>query len=264
MAFRSFDAVRLGAIGLVALAVGCGESEPTTASTYPELAALVARAEGGDSNAQVELGDRFESSDSSPHDDAVALKWYRKAALQDHPEGQYSLGVMIYRGRGQSEDRIEGAKWILKSAEAGYTDAQNSLAVLYAMGGGVAQDHQISMDWFLKAAEAGHATAQMSLGARLAEGLTGPKDPEAAAEWFRRSAENGLPAAQWRYGLALAVGEGVPKDDREAYFWLLMSGVARSRDTIDLMEGIEATLTDEERAAIRVQMTEWARDRLGR
>ena len=259
MADRKFAAAAL----LAALAIACGESEPTQAPVDPEFAALMARAEGGDPAAQVAVADRFESDDARPGADAEALKWYRKAALQNHAEGQYSLGVMIFGGRGQREDEVEGAKWIRKAAEAGYADAQNSLAVLYATGSGVELDHEASMEWFRKAAELGHPTAQLSLGTRLAQGFLGPEDPEAAAVWFRRAAEGGLPAAQWRYGIALSHGDGVPKDDREAYFWLTLSGVARTTESIDEVESVGAKLSEEERATELKSMTEWAREHLG-
>ena len=102
----------------------------------------------------------------------------------------------------------------------------------------------------------------MSLGARLAEGLVGPKDPEEATYWFGRAAEAGLPAAQWRYGIVLANGQGVPKNAVEGYFWLSLSGVARNRETLEILEKTAEELTEDERAGVRTRMTEWARDHL--
>jgi TPR repeat protein len=258
VAFRWIAATSL----LAALTFACGGDEQAPAPIAPEIAALIGRAEAGDPAAQVALGDHFESGDGLPRDDAAALEWYRKAAHQGHLEGQYSFGVMIFTGRGQAEDRTEGAKWIRKSADSGYLDAQNSLAVLYATGGAGEQSHEVSVEWFRKAAEGGHRAAQLSLGARLGEGLGTPKDLKEAAYWLEKAAEGGIPAAQWRYGLVVSRGEGVPKNDVEAYFWLSLSGAARTRDAIEILEAVGANLTEDERDAVRIRMTDWAREHL--
>ena len=58
-----------------------------------------AKAEGGDSESQVELGFRYEQGKGVAKDQVEAAKWYRKAAEQNYAEAQNNLGVCYERGR---------------------------------------------------------------------------------------------------------------------------------------------------------------------
>ena len=70
-------------------------------------------------------------------DDAVAEKWYRKAAEQGLAEAQNNLGLMCVLGRGVSQDDAEAVKWFRKAAEQGYAPAQNNLGEMRRQGRGV-------------------------------------------------------------------------------------------------------------------------------
>ena len=63
-----------------------------------------------------------------PRDDAQAVRWYRKAADQDYPPAQYSLGVMYANGRGVPRDDSHAMTWYRKAAEQGYVPAQSTSA----------------------------------------------------------------------------------------------------------------------------------------
>ena len=46
-----------------------------------------------------------------------AVKWYRKAAEQDHAQAQVNLGVCYANGQGVAKDDVEAVKWYRKAAE---------------------------------------------------------------------------------------------------------------------------------------------------
>ncbi len=57
-------------------------------------------------------------------DNAVAVKWFRKAAEQGYARAQFNLGWMYDNGRGVSKDESEAVKWYRKAAEQGHACAQ--------------------------------------------------------------------------------------------------------------------------------------------
>ncbi len=56
------------------------------------------------------------------------MKWYRRAAEQDHVDAQYNLGFMYANGEGVPPDYAEAAKWYRRAAEQGDGISQSTLA----------------------------------------------------------------------------------------------------------------------------------------
>jgi hypothetical protein len=81
-------------------------------------------------------------------DDASAMEWYRRAANQGNPRGQFNVGQMYAEGAGVPQDYLEAAKWYLLAADQGETGAQDYLAVLYEYGRGVSQDLIQAYKWY--------------------------------------------------------------------------------------------------------------------
>jgi TPR repeat protein len=75
-----------------------------------------------------------------PTDPIEGVRWFRKAAVQGDPDGQYRLGSAYAYGVGLREDKSEAAKWYLKAAEQGLTIAQYMLGNAYETGDGVPKD----------------------------------------------------------------------------------------------------------------------------
>ena len=48
-----------------------------------------------------------------------ALSWYEKAAAQEHPPAQTSLGIMYYNGEGVVQDPVEACKWLILAGTNG-------------------------------------------------------------------------------------------------------------------------------------------------
>ncbi len=94
----------------------------------------------------------------------LAVKEFREAAEEGHPDSQFNLGLMYEKGIGVSKDEKEAVAWYLEAALQGNSDAQYNLAVLYENGRGsdvnFAQAHQ----WYRKAAVQGDGLAVGNLG----------------------------------------------------------------------------------------------------
>ena len=68
-------------------------------------------AEGGDANAQVNVGEIFEKGvGGTPNYDAAFI-WYDKAAQQGNARGQFNLGTLYEQGLGVEKDAIAALSW---------------------------------------------------------------------------------------------------------------------------------------------------------
>jgi TPR repeat protein len=71
------------------------------------------------------------------------------------PESQFTLGVLYARGQGVLQDDAEAVKWLLKAAVQGHGQAQFFLGVMYLVGLGVDQDEVSGYAWVYLSAEKG-------------------------------------------------------------------------------------------------------------
>jgi hypothetical protein len=118
--------------------------------------APLAKANGGDAPAQVQMGDDSCTAGIKATQDPqqlaeyykVAAGWYRKAAEQGSLTGQLRLAALYRDGRGVPHDMAQAAEWYRKAAEQGDSGAQATLGVLYSMGQGVPQSYADAYYWF--------------------------------------------------------------------------------------------------------------------
>ena len=139
----------------------CAFSWQLAAAQTPSPAAsieagLLARANGGDAAAQVEVGEHYAQAaaaehnrDRSAEEYQLAADWYRKAAEQKSVAAELHLAA-LYRdgGNGFPRDMAQAAAWYIKAAEQGDVGAQGTLGVLYSMGQGVPRDDVEADFWF--------------------------------------------------------------------------------------------------------------------
>lgn len=171
-------AVLIGAAPLVLFSAHAQQTE----ALRKQLLEYRAKAEKGDADAQNKLGDYY-NEEGAEQDLTEAVKWYRKAAEQNHDRAQLSLGQHYAYGHGVKQNPVEAVKWYRKAAEQDFTLAKNRLAACYAKGEGV------------------------------------EKNLMETVKWYRRSAELNSPAGQTYLGDCYAKGKGVEKDNSEAYAW---------------------------------------------
>ena len=167
-------------IGITVLAM---VATPASASAERDLATLRVQAEGGEAEAQTELGARY------------------------------------FRGDGVPQDDAEAARWLLLAAEQGDPDAQNKLGFLRSQGRGVSKDEAKAALWYRRAAELGDAKGQFNFGLACEEGRGVPEDAKQATEWWRRAATQGHAGAQLKLALAYSNGRGVRRDPARAFFF---------------------------------------------
>lgn len=217
-------------------------------------------AEQGDAEAQYQLGLGYVTSLDFEPNPAEALNWWRKAAVQQHPESLFTLG-MWYMWRhlpGGNEavsfykyvleqwsknarsyfgvtslfeldilqDDKDAATWLYRAAELGQVGAQFLLGWMHMTGRRALQNHTEAVTWFHKAAEQGDAEVQFKLGQVYSRIVSIPREERLknkveAAKWYRKAAEQGHLEAQCSLGYAYAFGLGVHKNRAKANAWFL-------------------------------------------
>ena len=70
------------------------------------------------------MGEAYWFGEGVKVDSAEAVKWFRKAAIQDHAKAQYCLADAYARGVGVEVDIDEAKKWMRYAAKQGYPEAQ--------------------------------------------------------------------------------------------------------------------------------------------
>ena len=160
-----------------------------------DVAAVRAKAEAGDAQAQRDLGRMCARGQGVPESYAEAAKWYRKAADQGNAEAEAALGELHEAGQGVARDEKEAAKWYRRAAEQGLAAAQYNLAAMYVIGRGVPQSNAEALKWYRQAADQGDALAQFNLGMRYYEANGVVADPVQAYQWLSLASAQGIPDA---------------------------------------------------------------------
>lgn len=110
-------------------------------------------AKKGDVVSQICMGEIFIGDDENAlgqneYRYKMAAYWFRKAAEQGNPLGQYWTGIMCITGSGVAPNYQEGALWFRKAAEQGDVSSQLELAKLYENGKGVVLNYDEALKWY--------------------------------------------------------------------------------------------------------------------
>lgn len=198
-----------------------------------DLAELIKRAEQGNAQAQLQLGNKYLAGEGIPKDVAKASEWYQKAADQGLSEAQTRLGRFYENGESTSKNVVRAAELYQKAAEQGNAEAQIYLGGMYERGEGVSKNIAKAIELYQKAVDQGNPEAQFILGIKY-EGWMDPgesstgviQDVGKAVELYRRAAVQGHAGAQYALGTSYRVGSGVPKDYAKAVEWYLKSAAS--------------------------------------
>ena len=72
----------------------------------------------------------YETGFGLTQDYLVAATWYRKAADQGNPGGQYNVGALYERGNGVPHDYVQALKWYsLAASRMGTTQQETAGAI---------------------------------------------------------------------------------------------------------------------------------------
>src|SRR5262245_59428402 len=128
-------------LALVVLALAPARAADLPAFFAPEeVARIRALAESGDARAPAYLGTMYAEGKGVIVNEAEALKWFRKAADQDHLNSQYYLGIIYLNGAGTPVNLSEAVKWLRLAAERGHVKAQYMVSLAYGAGQGTPED----------------------------------------------------------------------------------------------------------------------------
>lgn len=208
----------------------------TSVGNQQTVQQVKALASTGDTNAQVQLGNMYDSGQGVKQNYVEAVKWYRAAANKGDANGRFMLGAMYDAGRGVKQSYAEALKWYRLAADQGNPLAQHRLGVMYSEGVGVGQSSTEALKWMQRAAEHGNGDSQVAIGEMYSLGKGVLQNFSEAATWYRMAASKGNPNAQYALGGLYRNGRGVVQDDNEAIKWYQMAaakGDARSIAALD-------------------------------
>lgn len=193
---------------------------------------LIKAAEAGNSEAQYEVAETFFNAPwrqeaANPQGEKYlfqALKWYEKAAQQQHRMAQWKLASCYLTGHGTEINEERAVEWLRTAADGGYWPALRDLAELYASGVGEPRNSgETPMRIWQKLATISNyeppgyrvqADAFKNILFRYQLALGTPKDLVAASEWYCRAALAGVegfpltdplvkpPVQQFRYSMS--------------------------------------------------------------
>lgn len=214
-----------------------------------------AAAEGGQAEAQFDLGVLYAQGLGVRRDLTQAEQWYRKAAEQGNAEAQFALGQMYARGWGVPRDTADAMRWFQMANTPESEGPSTDWTVLD--GYGVQQNYQQAAYWYEQAAQKGHPEAQYNLALLYAAGKGVQRDDDQAVRWTRAAAGRGYAPAQAALGTRYAHGHGMDRDDRRAYFWLTVAWLHGEKNVEKLRTEEAAKLPATEAAATDKSAQNW-------
>lgn len=123
-------------------------------------------------------------------DFARARQIWMPLALRGEAPAQYSLGRLYEKGLGTDRNYDEALRWYRRAAEQNHADAQYRVAVAYAFGaGGVSKDETQAAKWLQRAAENGHVKSQKMLARAYQTGELGIRPDAKKAEYWNARAQ---------------------------------------------------------------------------
>src|SRR6266404_4888620 len=191
--------------------------------TPSELQTLLAKAQGGDAEAQCWVGRVYGEGRLVPKDAEEAARWFLKSAEQGYAPAQRLHGLMSVH-----VNPSVGERWMLRAAEQGDAEAQFWLGVAYEQNWFGTTDVKEAVKWYQKAAEGGNPDAQVELGQKYEYGEGVEQNFKLAAEWHRKAADHvpnlgGAGQGRNQLGLLYMEGLGVPKNYVQAYMWFKLA-----------------------------------------
>jgi hypothetical protein len=116
-------------------------------------------AEGGDADAQFNLGQAYRLGRGVPIELGAAKMWFERAAAKGHLDAQTTLGLLLF----QNGDQAAGLKWLKQAAEQGEPRALLVYGTALYNGDGVTQDRLLGYAYVSRAADQGLAAAKDTL-----------------------------------------------------------------------------------------------------
>ena len=125
---------------------------------------LVTKAEQGDVDAMVMVGDCYNRGLHTEKDDQEAHRYYKMAADKGHVQANLMVAIDLLNGIGTSKDKKAGTKYLQIAADGGAAFGQYLLASMYKIGEiGLFGREQKAMKYFEMAAKQEGVKSQVEL-----------------------------------------------------------------------------------------------------
>lgn len=169
-------------------------------------------AEGGNIEAQIEMGRIFETGEGVLQNFAIAAQWYQRAHESDNTVAANRLGKLHHAGLGVPRDITRALSLLEQAATDDNPDHIFDLAL--ALEGAASDDATLAraVALYQRAAQTGHLEAGVNLAVMLQEGHGTAPDAEEAARLYTAAADQGHPRALNNLGLLHVRGDGVTQD----------------------------------------------------
>lgn len=148
-------------------------------------------AEAGFADAQALYGQMLLDGDGVKADPVQAIRWFRKAAGQNHAMAINMIGRCYDLGWGVAVDKGRAAQWFRAAADRGLDWGQYNLATLLALGEGLPEDKATALELLRKAAAQGNAKAKNFIGSFYEDGWVVDRNVETAARYYAEAAQGG-------------------------------------------------------------------------
>ena len=152
---------------------------------------------------QIKLANDYFVGRGVNQDLRLSAYWFERAAEGGDPQAEMQIGYFYDAGIGVSKDPALAAHWYQLAAAGGMADAKVNLGILYLWGTGVKQDVEFSVQIFQEAARKGSGVADYYLGKMYSMGLGVPQNEAAAEQWYLKGAERHNPQAEYALGTLL-------------------------------------------------------------
>jgi len=129
--------------------------------------------------------------------EALAARYYKRAADMGSAWGQYKYGTMLLEGKGVAKDVPAAAEAFAKAVEQNNGWAQYQLGVLYMDANGVPKDTARGAALLAKAADQNIGWAQYRVGEMYATGADVPQDLVKARAYLEKAAAQDITYAQF-------------------------------------------------------------------
>jgi TPR repeat protein len=162
------------------------------------------------------LGLIHESGKDIPKNNAKAIMFYNKAAVNGVIDAQFRLGFIFDTTRKSKRYKKLAFKLYKTAAKGGHHGAMLLVALKYLRGLGVKKNVHKAAFWYKKSARLGDKFAQFTLSEMYAEGIGVPRDLNKSLKWLKRSAKKNFPTALLSLSKRHFYGDGAEKNIRLA------------------------------------------------
>ena len=177
----------------------------------------------------------YSQGDGVAVDERKIRKYIKMAAEAGDTDCQFAMGEVLLSDKDPAKKK-KCVPWFERAAEQNHPEAQRTLGIFCSTGKYLPKDDEKAVYWFQKAADQNDGQAQLMLGLALRDGVGTPKDEKKAFSHFLRSAHTGNAEARYHVAVCYINGTGTPRNTQKAETYLRQAAQQGFAPAIELME----------------------------